>query len=391
VVGVQPTPYNTATLYSSRTFQDGLGGYLDPALYGTGTYLQSVNKGNAYLRPERKEEVEMGIDLRFLDNKITLGITKYNNKTTDALINIPQSPSAGFNTSYANAGEIENQGWEADLSVIALKKNDFEVNLFGTFTKNKNTVTSLNGVESINLGGTSGISSRAVVGYALGELYSIKFQRNSTGGYLLDANGFPIPGLTAEAIGDPNPDWRGSMGINVKYKNLKLNAVVEHSQGGIIANGTEGVLLDYGTSAATQYESISTKDLKRYDGTTIPANTSFRGNIKDFGAGPVALDQKWYTGPGGWFGNVGEQFLEDATWTRFRELNLSYLVNGFNWKSLGFKSLEVVLSGRNLFLRSNVSGFDPDSNVNGSTSARGVNYFVNPPTKSYSVSIKMNF
>ncbi|MBU6261353.1 MAG: SusC/RagA family TonB-linked outer membrane protein [Bacteroidetes bacterium] len=391
VVGVQPTPYNTSTIYSSRTFQDGLGGYLDPALYGTGTYMQSVNKGNAYLMPERKEEIEFGIDMRFLDNKITLGVTRYNNKTTDALINIPQSPSAGFNTSYANAGIIENKGWEADLSFTAYKKKDLEIGIYGTFTKNKNQVVSLNGVESINLGGTSGISSRAVKGFALGELYSIKFQRNANGGYLLDANGFPIPGLTAEAIGDPNPDWRGSTGINIKYKNFKLNALVEHSQGGVIANGTEAVLLDYGTSAATQFESVSTKDLKRYDGTIITANTPFRGNIKDFGGGAVALDQKWYTGPGGWFGNVGEQYLEDASWTRFRELNLSYLINGRNWKYFGFKSLEITLSGRNLFLISNVKGFDPDSNVNGSTSARGVNYFVNPPTKSYLFSIKVNF
>lgn len=391
VVGVQPTPYNTSTIYSTRTFQDGLGGYLDPALYGTGTYMQSVNKGNAFLRPERKEEIEFGVDMRFLNNRVTLGVTKYKNKTTDALINIPQSPSAGFNTSYANAGVIENRGWEADLSITAVTNKDFEINVFGTFTKNKNQVTSLNGVESINLGGTSGISSRAVTGYALGELYSIKFQRNTTGGYLLDANGFPIPGLTAEAIGDPNPDWRGSIGFSIKYKNLKLNTLIEHSQGGVIANGTEAVLLDYGTSAATQYESISTKDLKRYDGSIIAANTAFRGNIKDFGAGPVALDQKWYTGPGGWFGNVGEQYLEDASWTRFRELNLSYLIKGFSGKMIAFKSIEVVLSGRNLFLISNTKGYDPDSNVNGSTSARGVNYFVNPPTKSFVFSIKMNF
>jgi hypothetical protein len=132
--------------------------------------------------------------------------------------------------------------------------------------------------------------------------------------------------------------------------------------------------------------------LRRYNGATIPAGTPFRGNIHDFGAGNVALDQAWYTGPGGWFGNVGELFLEDATWTRFREINIGYNFNSaLLKKKLGINSVGVELSGRNLFLISNVNGFDPDANNSGSTSGRGVVYFVNPPTRSYLFTIKLNF
>jgi hypothetical protein len=159
-----------------------------------------------------------------------------------------------------------------------------------------------------------------------------------------------------------------------------------------VANGTEAVLLDYGTSATTANVSVAPGDLKRYNGAIIPAGTSFRGNIKDFGAGNVALDQVWYTGAGGFFGNVGEQFLEDATWTRFRELNLGYtLQSGRLRKMAGVRSLGIELSGRNLLLFSKVNGYDPDSNVAGSTSARGVVYFVNPPTRSYLFTLKLNF
>jgi hypothetical protein len=151
-------------------------------------------------------------------------------------------------------------------------------------------------------------------------------------------------------------------------------------------------LLDYGTSATTGNVSDAATDLKRYNGTIIPAGTPFRGNIHNFGAGDVALDQSWYTGPGGFFGNVGEQFLEDATWTRFRELNLGYtLQSGKLRKTVGIKSLGIELSGRNLLLFSKVNGYDPDSNVAGSTSARGVVYFVNPPTRSYLLTLKLNF
>ncbi len=365
---------------------------LDPSLYGTGTYIQSVNRGNAYLKPERKEEFELGTDLRFFSNRLSASATYYSNKTVDALINITQAASTGYDNLYANAGSIRNRGIELDLSYAFIRNKDWDASVNVNFTKNENRVLNLSGAGSINLGGTAGISSRAVEGYALGILYSIPWVRDEKGDLQLDANGFPTPDVTSAPIGDPNPDWRGGIGVNLRYKNFYVNALVEHSQGGVVANGTEAVLLDYGTSATTANVSVAATDLKRYNGAIIPAGTSFRGNIHNFGAGDVALDQSWYTGPGGFFGNVGEQFLEDATWTRFRELNLGYTLNSARLrKMVGLRSLAVELSGRNLLLFSKVNGYDPDSNVAGSTSARGVVYFVNPPTRSYLCTLKLNF
>ncbi|MBO9564998.1 MAG: SusC/RagA family TonB-linked outer membrane protein [Niastella sp.] len=392
VVGIQPQAYQTATNFVVRTWSDGWGGALDPSLYGAGTYIQSVNKGNAYLKPEKKQEFELGTDLRFFDNKLSFSFTYYQNKTVDALINISQAASTGFDNLYANAGSIQNKGVEVDLSYNLVRKKDWDVSVNVNWTRNRNKVLDLSGAGSINLGGTAGISSRAVEGYALGILYSIPWVRDDKGNLKLDANGFPTPGVTSAPIGDPNPDWRGGIGFNIKYKNFTLSALIEHSQGGVVANGTEAVLVDYGTSAATGNEVTAPGALKRYNGTTIAAGTVFRGNIHNFGAGDVALDQSWYTGPGGFFGNVGELFLEDATWTRFRELNIGYTINAAKLRSkLGVKSIMIELSGRNLFLISDVKGYDPDSNVSGSTSGRGVVYFVNPPTRSYIASLKLTF
>ncbi len=392
IVGVQPLSYQTSTNYVSRTWGDGLGGALDPALYGTGSYVQNDDKGNPFLQPERKNEFELGADLRFLNNKLSLGFSYYKNETKDALISVTQSPSTGFNTTYSNAGTIQNNGFEFDLGYNLLQKKDWTVDLSLNWTRNKNLVTFLNGAGSITLGGSAGVSSRAVEGYPLGVLYSNSFQKDASGKMTLDANGFPVVDPTASPIGDPNPDWRGALGFNVKYKQFYLNALVEHSQGGQVINGTEAVLLDYGTSATTGFERTSATNLKRYNGTIITAGTPFRGNIKNFGAGDVALDQSWYTGPGGWFGNVGEQFLEDATWTRFREINIGYnLTSNLLKQKLGIQTIGLELSGRNLFIISNVNGYDPDSNVSGSSSGRGVIYFVNPPTRSILFTIKLTF
>lgn len=392
VVGVQPVSYRTQNNFVARTFQDGFGGSLDPALYGTGSYLQSTSRGNPFLRPERKEEFELGTDLRFLNDKLAFNFTYYQNNTKDALINIPQASSTGFDTYYANSGNIENKGIELDLGYTILKNKDWSVETNLNWTRNRNRVTNLSGAGSINLGGTAGVSSRAVEGYPLGVLFSTPWQRLESGLLKLDANGFPTPDIVAAPIGDPNPDWRGGLGINIKYKKWALSALAEHSQGGVVVNGTEGVLLDYGTSGAVGYESVAPQNIKTYDGKTIVSGATFRGNVSDFGGGPVALDQAWYTSLGGWFGNVGEQFLEDASWTRFRELNLSYTLNSSKIKkAIGLGSFVIELSGRNLFLLSKVQGYDPDSNVAGSTSARGVVYFVNPPTRSYIATLKLNF
>jgi TonB-linked SusC/RagA family outer membrane protein len=392
VVGVQPLTYRTRTDFVTRTFNDGLGGSLDPALYGAGTYLQSITRGNPFLRPERKEEFEIGTDLRFLNDKLSLSVTYYQNNTKDALINIPQASSTGFDFLYANAGNIENKGVELDLGYTILKNKDWMIETNVNWARNRNLVTNLSGAGSINLGGTAGVSSRAIEGYPLSTLFSTPFVKNEDGSLRLNENGFPIADIVGAPIGDPNPDWRGAAGFTVKFKKLTVSALVEHSQGGQVINGTEAVLLDYGTSAAVGNESVAPRDLKTFSGNTIPAGTTFRGNIKDFGAGPVALEQSWYTGLGGWFGNVGEQFLEDATWTRFRELNLSYALSSPKLrKSIGLGSIVIELSGRNLFLISKVRGYDPDSNVAGSTSGRGVVYFVNPPTRSYLATLKVNF
>ncbi len=392
IVGVQPQAYQAATNFTARTWQDGFGGALDPALYGTGSYLQNNDRGNPFLRPERKQEFEAGLDLRFFNNKLSFGFSYYQNETTDALISVTQAPSTGFNTFYSNAGTIQNKGLELDLSYNVLSKKDWTLDVNLNWTRNRNLVTNLNGAGSITLGGTAGVSSRAVEGHALGVLFSNKFQRDASGKFLLDANGFPVVDPNATVIGDPNADWRGAIGFNLKYKRFYLNALMEHSQGGDVINGTEAVLLDYGTSAATGKESVSSSALRRFNGTTIAAGTPFRGNIQNFGAGDVALDQSWYTGPGGWFGNVGELFLEDATWSRFREINIGYnFSSSYLKRKIGLNSIGIEFGGRNLFVISNVNGYDPDANNSGSSSGRGVVYFVNPPTRSYLFTLKLNF
>jgi TonB-linked SusC/RagA family outer membrane protein len=392
MVGIQPTAYRTTTNFFVPDWAELLDPNLDGSLFGTGTYVQSRSKGNPFLRPEKKQEFEIGTDLRFLDNTLSFSGTVYFNKTVDALLDIPQAASTGFTSLYANAGSIENKGIELDLSYQILKTKKWMVSADWNWSRNRNRVTSLNGAASILLGGLNGVSSRAVEGYALGALWGIGFQRDAKGDYILNANGFPISEVEQKVLGDPNPDWRSGLGLNIEYKNFKLYALFEHSQGGTIVDGTEAVLLDYGVSKATGNEVIAPSNLRTASGATITAGSAFRGNIGNFGGGDVALDQSWYNGLGGFFGNVLEPFVTDATWTRLREVTLSYRITRKHLpKFLGLSSVNVEVSGRNLWVNSKLKTIDPDSNLEGSGSGRGIVYFNNPGSRSYLFTLKLNF
>ena len=114
-------------------------------------------------------------------------------------------------------------------------------------------------------------------------------------------------------------------------------------------------------------------------------------NIGDFGAGPVALDQSWYTTNGGGFGNQSETFISDASWTRLRELSLGYEFPKTMLDKVGFSNMSITLSGRNLFLWTDIEGFDPDLNLTGASLGRGLDYFTNPATQSYVFTLKFGF
>jgi hypothetical protein len=139
------------------------------------------------------------------------------------------------------------------------------------------------------------------------------------------------------------------------------------------------------------YEVTATQNLLNFKGNVILAGTNFRGEIRDFGAGPVALTQDWYNGPGGFFGGNSELFVEDGSWTRLRELTISYKLNKEVTKAIGIDNLTLSATGRNLILWTEFEGNDPDTNVSGVSSSRGIDYYNNPSTKSYVLSLSVTF
>lgn len=395
IVGVQPLPYRSNTIFTSTTFSASpWGDNLVGAQFGEGAFSQGSSLGDQYLKPERKTEYEVGLDLRLLKSKLKLSATYYYNKVEDVLVPVTLAPSTGFSTKYTNAASLQNKGFEMELGYEILQKKDFDWAINANFTRNRSLVLDLAGTQSLFLQGgiNNFFDARAVVGEPVGVFWSSKYARDESGEIVLDANGFPTADPVTGVVGNPNPDWIGGLGTSLKWKNISLNVLFETSQGGDYFNGTRGVMYTFGTHADTGNEVTLTEDTKNYAGTVIPAGSTVRGNLEDFGAGNVLLDQAWYTTLGSGFGSLKEQFVEDGSWTRLRQLSLSYSLTSQKFREkTKLQSIDFTMTGRNLLLWTKVVGIDPDTNISGVPAGRNMDYFNSPGTRSFIFSLRVNY
>jgi len=397
-VGVRPSAHRFETLAESGFSYSAYSDPLDVSLFGGG-YRVDDDKGNPSLKPELKTETEFGLDMRFLDDRFSLSITSYQNNIDDMLINVSKSPSTGYDTQYMNAASMENKGLELDGSFLLMNQADKALDLYFNWAKNENTVTDLAGTDVIFLG-TGSVNSVAIVDHSLGALYGTGSETDDgtvDGTLILNEIGFPQITSLPIVLGDPNPDWRGTIGLNARWQNFNMNVLFEHSEGGDYSPRTQWVLRRFGTTAETgNFIESTPTELINVDGDTIAAGSSVRGTIHDFGGGDVLLDEAWYRhGIGGGFGdNQAYNFaVKDATFSRIRELSLSYTYTspGFR-EATKLSSVTLRWTGRNLWAwYKELVGLDPATNQAGVANGFGLDYFTNPSTKSYLFTVSVNF
>ena len=397
-VGVRPSAHRFETLAESGFSYSAYSDPLDVSLFGGG-YRVDDDKGNPSLKPELKTETEFGLDMRFLDDRFALSITSYQNNIDDMLINVSKSPSTGYDTQYMNAAKMENKGLELDGSFLLMNEADKALDLYFNWAKNENTVTDLAGTDVIYLG-TGSVNSVAIVDHSLGALYGTGSETDDgtvDGTLILNEIGFPQITSLPIVLGDPNPDWRGTIGLNARWQNFNMNVLFEHSEGGDYSPRTQWVLRRFGTTAETgNFIESTPMELINVDGDTIAAGSSVRGTIHDFGGGDVLLDEAWYRhGIGGGFGdNQAYNFaVKDATFSRIRELSLSYTYTSPAFReTTKLSSVTLRWTGRNLWAwYKELVGLDPATNQAGVANGFGLDYFTNPSTKSYLFTVSVNF
>jgi TonB-linked SusC/RagA family outer membrane protein len=394
-VGIQPQPYLNFTTFSPAiygdTFTRGLSSI--STLYGGG-YVRSLTEGNNLLKPERKTESELGLDLRLFNNRLNVSVTGYTNETKDVILPLSVPSETGFTTRNTNAAVLSNKGLEFDVNGDVLQVANFRWNISGTFAMNRNKVKSLAGATVYTLPDSYMQNASLIPGQPFGIFYSTDFLKDQSGKYVLDNNGFPQAGISNEIIGNPNPKWQGGIGNTFSYKNVSLFVLFDRVAGNDFFNGTRGSLYSIGTHADQgQTVTAPSGGLKDVNGNLIAAGTSFQGQIKDFGAGPVAINQAWWQGRGSASNSASyKQFVEDGSATRLREATLAYSINAKSIKFLSkLSSIDFSVTGRNLVLWTNYTGTDPEVNISGAGLARGQDWFTNPNTRSVLFSIQVKY
>ncbi|MBK9525324.1 MAG: SusC/RagA family TonB-linked outer membrane protein [Bacteroidetes bacterium] len=389
IVGKDAPVYALKNYYTTGFFADGWTAGIAFPLDGLAGYTADNTLGNPNLKPEKTKAFEIGADLKFLDNRLGLDITYYNNKSEDQILSVPIAGSTGYQYQIKNAGSMENKGIEIMAYITPVKSKNFQWDITLNWSQNKNKVLFLaDGINDLFLGGFEGSAIYAVVGQPYGQMYGGRWLRDGSGNIVInEADGLPIQDPTVGVIGDPNPDWTGGITNSFTYKGFSLSALIDIKQGGLIWNGTRGALNNFGMTKETETRG----ETKVFEG--VRGYYDANNNLVitgDANTVPVVLDQSYYQGIGTGFAGPAEQFMEDGSYVKLREVSLSYSINPKLLKKSPFGSIDISLIGRNLWLQTDYSGVDPETSLTGSGNSLGMDYFNMPNTRSYGVSVRVS-
>jgi len=393
-------PYNTLSYYSQAGAGDGWTSGLAFPYMGYSGFTVGGGLGNALLRHEKQKTFEIGTDLRFLDNRLSIDFAYFINQNSDLLLDVPIPSSTGFSSLYQNAGTMESKGVELLANIIPVKRKGFQWDITVNFSKFDNIVKELApNVENVFLGGFTNPQVQAVAGQDYPTLYGYDWWRDDKGNLLLNDDeessyyGYPQGNYVMVPLGKVNPDWTMGITNTLSYKGIRLMALLEIKEGGLMWNGTLGAARFHGTSKDTE----SRGDNYSWDGVLGHLETDAEGNEiavvtnENPAAIPVKLDEHWYRlGEGSSFTGPTISSIEESSWVRLREVTVSY---DFPQKFFGnvIKNLQVYFTGRNLFLDTPYTGIDPETNLLGSSNAQGFDYFNMPGTKTYSFGLRVGF
>jgi TonB-linked SusC/RagA family outer membrane protein len=415
--GNEPDPYLTSTVYSAGLLSGiAQGTGLLPTQGGIGGLATSGTRPAASLKPERTTELESGLDLSLLQDRVDAHYTYYSATTKDMIILVQLPPSTGFFTEPRNAARLRNSGHEVSLNFRPYTTAAVSWDVALQWARNRSLVKDLAGVSYYTLPGSfaGSLGNVAIVGEELGVIYGYGFVRCGIsdpsvmpdpaacngaprGAMYIDANGFPLDDPNPRVVGNPSPRWTGSLSTSIRFRKLQVTGLLDIRHGGDMWNGTKGALWSYGTHGDTQQRALC-DDLDNCTGNlhTFGQGGWFNGPVVGPGAGTaVPIGQNWYrdgSAPCPFTGTNDEPCMEDAGFVKLREISVSYTFDQ-PWvsRTLGLSSFDVRVSGRNLVTWTKYTGYDPETNLTGSTTdARGADYFNMPQSRSFIVAVTLN-
>lgn len=378
-VGNDTDPYQLLTTFSRGQINASFGSTTFP--FGNVAALMSSGTiGNPVLKPEITTSVELGTELGFFEgNRLSVDFTWYNSNSRNQILTIPIPNSTGYGFKVINAGKVENKGVELALRGTPIKMENFRWELFGTFTKNDNTVSDL-GVDQLTIGGFGGMGIVAAEGRPYGQFYAVTEQTDDQGRTIIDPDtGMPVTTPTAAYLGTYNPKFQASWGTNLNYHRFALNVLFDTKQGGKFFSRTKDIMAFVGTSAETggeRIDAIFPNSVYLDENGNSVINTEYTYNKQDYYPGREA----------------GVSVI-DGSYVKLRSASISYT---FSREQLGrspFGSLTIGLYGNNLFMWTPEENqfADPEINSTGAGNEQGFDFTAQPSVRNYGLNVKVSF
>jgi len=368
---------NDAPIYSLDNYFVAIQG----GVSGQTSFATRRTIGNKNLEPETTKSTEIGTDLRFFNNKLSLDLAYYWSKSIGQIVSVPVAYSSGYDHILLNAGVITNNGFEAQVGATPVSTGGFIWDINFNFTKNKNMVEELpEGIPLLEFE-TTGVSSTrsvAIEGQPYGVIYGTRYLRNEAGEILVGNNGYPQVDVISGVVGDPNPDFMLGIRNTLSYKGFDFSFLFDIRQGGQIYNGTKNVMNSLGTSKVTENRD------EDYIFPGVNVNTGKPNTVK------VKRNQAYYSAQGGLAG-LSEAAMEDGSYVRLREVSLSWNVPSKSLAKGPVKAINMGINFRNLLLWSKYSGIDPETNLSGVSNSLGRDYFNMPNTRGTEFSLQLSF
>ncbi|MEO5681655.1 MAG: SusC/RagA family TonB-linked outer membrane protein [Chitinophagaceae bacterium] len=350
--------------------------YTATSFLGRTSLNSSSVLANANTKPERQQELEFGADLAFFSNRLGLTVNVYNKKVKDLQINRFIAPTTGFSSLQDNFGSLENKGFEIVLTGTPVATKNVRWDITAIYNRNRNKAVNIGA--ALNLLSTNAGAPVAIIqGQPIGVFYGTFFavaadgsQLKSTAGIpqtekgvqtsvlayttSRDVNGLPAGTTLRKILGNPNPDYTGSVVNEVSWKKLGLRVQLDFLQGADVWNADWRTRQGVGNGKVAEQEDLG----------QVP-----RGYV----AGVYAIEE-WR--------------IDNGAYVKLRELSLSYDFG----KVKSISDITVSFSGRNLISWDDYKGYDPEVNAGGqSTILRGIDFGAVPIPKTFSLGIKASF
>jgi TonB-linked SusC/RagA family outer membrane protein len=343
---------------------------------------------NDKLTYETVNQLNTGLDLSVLGNRLAFSFDLFKSKTDNMLIFSPVEAYFGYDLRIENSGKMENKGIEFNTYMRLIDMNSFKWDISANLSKISNEVTeikggsmvtSIQGAEIIN---TIGETANSFYGYIFKGVYSTKEEAIEAS--LVNNRGIPYlagdaiyedisgPGGVPDGvinnydkttIGSAMPDFFGGLTNSFTYKRITLSATIQFVSGNELFN-----YVRYKNESMTGLENQSSTVLNRWQ---------FDGQVTDI---PRAL---WEDPIGN--STFSTRWIEDGTYLRLKNISLSYLIPD---KVLVFRNAEFYVSANNIFTSTKYLGYDPEFSYSFSQIHQGVDYGQCPQARQFIFGLK---